>query len=166
MADHLTGSIALRPAVPEDEPFLSHVYARSREEELAQVGWDEATKKAFLTSQYAAQRHHYVTNYRDASFQVILRGGQPAGRLYVARWEHEIRIMDVAVLPQHRNTGIGSALIKALQEEAVQGRKSVTIHVEMFNRAARLYERLGFRNKSLNGVYRLMEWTPPSEAID
>ncbi|HEX2987614.1 MAG TPA: GNAT family N-acetyltransferase [Chloroflexota bacterium] len=123
-----------------------------------------STREAFLTSQYAAQRHHYLTHYSNASFQVILQGGQPAGRLYVARWEHEIRIMDVAVLPEHRNAGIGSALIKALQEEAGRDKKSVTIHVEMFNRAARLYERLGFCNKALNGVYWLMEWTPPSQA--
>jgi ribosomal protein S18 acetylase RimI-like enzyme len=32
--------------------------------------------------------------------------------------------------------------------------------VELFNRALRLYERLGFRRVGDHGPYYLMEWTP------
>jgi ribosomal protein S18 acetylase RimI-like enzyme len=80
------------------------------------------------------------------------------GRLYVDRWEKEIRIMDIAVLPEFRGTGIGTKLIRDLQEEARAAGKSLSIHVEKFNRALGLYERMEFLKKGDREVYWLMEW--------
>jgi hypothetical protein len=34
------------------------------------------------------------------------------------------------------------------------------MHVEQFNRALRLYHRLGFRQIADQGVYLLLEWKP------
>ena len=76
----------------------------------------------------------------------------------MARWPQEIRIVDIALLPEHRKAGIGTALVSAIQSEAAQANKPVTIHVEQFNPARRLYERLGFRVVKEVGVYILMEW--------
>ena len=90
--------------------------------------------------------------------QVIERDGQAIGRLYVARWEREIRIMDIALLPEHRGSGIGTQLLRELQDEARSSGKSLTIHVERFNPALGLYQRLGFRQIEDKGVYLLMEW--------
>jgi ribosomal protein S18 acetylase RimI-like enzyme len=92
---------------------------------------------------------------------VILVDQQPAGRLYVARWPEEIRIVDIALLPQYRNAGVGTTLLQELQVEAVQAGKPLRIHVEQFNPALGLYRRLGFRVIEDRGVYFLMEWTPP-----
>jgi ribosomal protein S18 acetylase RimI-like enzyme len=78
--------------------------------------------------------------------------------LYVARWEREIRIMDIALLPEDRGAGIGTKLLRELQEEARAAGKSLTIHVERFNPALGLYERLGFQQIEDKGVYLLMEW--------
>ena len=39
--------------------------------------------------------------------------------------------------------------------------KPVTIHVESFNPALRLYRRRGFEHADTSGVYFLMRWTPP-----
>jgi len=103
--------ITLRPASPADEPFLYQVYMSTRLEELASLPWDEAQRQAFLTMQFAAQRHHYHTQYNDASFEVILCDGEPSGRLYVARWPEEIRIIDIALAPAYRGRGVGTALI-------------------------------------------------------
>src|SRR3977135_652618 len=103
--------IAFRPITPEDAEFLYTVYAHTRAEELAVVDWTESQKDAFLRAQFNAQHEAYQGTYRGGEFLVILRNGQPVGRLYVARWEREIRIVDIALLPEHRNAGIGSAIL-------------------------------------------------------
>ena len=95
-----------------------------------------------------------------AAFQVILADGQPAGRLYVARWPNEIRIVDITLLPEYRNSGIGTRLLKGLMAEARRAQKVLSIHVELFNPALRLYTRLGFVKTGEHGVYYRMDWTP------
>src|SRR5688572_12523971 len=151
-------SLRLRPITPEDDAFLAGLYASTRAEELAVTGWSAEEMAAFCRQQYDAQSAHYRENYPGASLQVIERDGQAIGRLYVARWEREIRIMDIALLPEHRGSGIGTQLLRELQDEARSAGKSLTIHVERFNPALRLYQRLGFRQVEDKGVYLLMEW--------
>lgn len=46
-----------------------------------------------------------------------------------------------------------------MDEAAASGRK-LSIHVEIHNRAAELYTRLGFAVAAEHGVYRRMEWRP------
>ena len=108
--------------------------------------------------QFDAQHAHYQEHYPGAAFDVILVDGQPAGRLYVAREDDEIRIVDIALLPEYRNRGIGTRLLRGLQSEAAAAGKPLSIHVERFNPALRLYERLGFRQIEDQGVYLFMEW--------
>jgi ribosomal protein S18 acetylase RimI-like enzyme len=152
--------IRLRSLVPDDEAFLFQVYASTRIEELAVTGWDAAQTRAFLAQQFAAQHQHYQTYYADAQFSVVLDGDTPVGRLYVARWEREIRIVDIALLPEHRSRGIGTWLLQQIMAEGVASGKPVSIHVERFNPALGLYERLGFRETEDKGVYALLTWTP------
>ncbi|HEV8267422.1 MAG TPA: GNAT family N-acetyltransferase [Thermoanaerobaculia bacterium] len=155
-----TASATLRPAAPEDEGFLCAVYASTREEELAPVPWTKEQKAAFLASQFQAQHAYYREHYAGASFDVIEVDGKPAGRLYVFRGAEEIRIVDVALLPAFRGTGVGSSLLGELLDEARRAGKVVRIHVEVMNRARSLYDRLGFTPIEDRGVYVLMEWRP------
>ncbi len=150
--------ITLRPITPEDDAFLAGLYASTRVEELAVTGWSAEETAAFCRKQFDAQSTHYRENYPGASLRVIESEGVPVGRLYVARWEEEIRIMDIALLPANRGSGIGTQLLRELQEEARAAGKSLTIHVERFNRALGLYQRLRFREIEDKGVYLLMEW--------
>ena len=124
--------------------------------------WDDAEKEAFLRMQYAAQDRWYRDQMPDASYQVVLVDGEAAGRLYVDRRQNEIRVVDIALLPEHRGKGLGTALMRDLLDEADAGRKRVTIHVERTNRARRLYERLGFAEVAEHGVYLLLERPPPA----
>ena len=162
-------SVALRPARPDDAEFLFSVYASTRAEELAQVDWDDAQKEDFLRRQFEAQRQCYEgENYPGAEFHVVLVGGAPVGRLYVHRRETGIRIMDLAMLPEFRGHGVGTGLLRGLLDEGERSGQRVSIHVEAFNPALRLYERLGFQMVSTDGVYLLMERQPevacPKEA--
>jgi ribosomal protein S18 acetylase RimI-like enzyme len=123
------------------------------------VDSDEAQQEAFLRMQVAAQDAYDREHYPGATFRIILRDGVPIGRLYVARWPDEIRIMDIALLPEHRNAGIGTSLLRELLAGGAATEKRVSIHVERFNPALRLYERLGFRPVADRGVYWLPEWS-------
>jgi predicted GNAT family acetyltransferase len=61
-------------------------------------------------------------------------------------------------LPEHCTRGIGTTLLHGLQSEAAAAGKPLRLHVERFNPALRLYERLGFRQIDDRGVYLFMEW--------
>ena len=122
--------------------------------------WDDAQKDGFLRMQFDAQDAWWRENYGDASFDVILVDGEPAGRLYVHRGRSEIRIVDIALLPEQRGGGFGTRLLEDLLAEADAAGKSVTIHVERMNPALRLYERLGFSVAEDKGVYLFLERAP------
>jgi ribosomal protein S18 acetylase RimI-like enzyme len=124
------------------------------------VPWDEAQKEAFLRHQFDAQDAWWRENYGGASFDVILVEGESAGRLYVHRGPSEIRIVDIALLPEHRGNGVGTRLLEDLLAEGDGTRKTVTIHVERMNPALRLYERLGFSVAEDKGVYLFLERPP------
>ena len=151
-------AITLRPIVPGDRSFLLAVYASTRELELAAVEWDAAQKTAFVQMQFDAQHAYYQEHYAGAAFDIVLVNGQRAGRLYVAREEDEIRIVDIALLPEYCNRGVGTTLLRGLQSEAAAAGQPLRIHVERFNPALRLYERLGFTFIADRGVYLFMEW--------
>jgi ribosomal protein S18 acetylase RimI-like enzyme len=155
-----TAGVTLRPATHDDRELLLAVYASTRAEELDQVVWAPGARETFLEMQFAAQDHEYRRANPQGTFDVIEVDGRPAGRLYVDRRPGDLRIVDIALLPEFRGRGIGAALVGQLQEQAAAEGRIVSIHVELSNPAARLYGRLGFVMAEDLGVYRRMEWTP------
>jgi len=151
--------IQLRAAQPEDQSFLLQVYSSTRAEELALVSWTEEQREAFVEMQFAAQQNHYASEFPQATHDIILANEQPVGRIYVARLNEEIRIADITIIPEHRNQGIGTSLIKGLLDEAVLTGKVVSVYVETFNRSVRLFLRLGFAIGEQNGINFLLRWS-------
>jgi ribosomal protein S18 acetylase RimI-like enzyme len=154
---------ALRAEIEADILFLRRLYVSTRWEELAIADWTEAQKIAFLESQFAAQRRHYLAYHASAAFDVLEAAGSPAGRLYLDRGPDDLLIVDISLLPEWRGRGIGTALIRAVFAEASAAGKGVTISVEKFNPAQGLYRRLGFREYAEDGVYWFMRWRPHPE---
>jgi ribosomal protein S18 acetylase RimI-like enzyme len=156
---NVPAAASLRPMRwPDDEPFLHELYASTRAQELAQVPWTPEQKAQFCAMQFEAQHHHYQKHYPLASRHVIERAGVAAGRLYVDRTPLEIHIIDISLLPEHCGAGIGTRYLRELQDEAAAHGQAVSIQVEKFNPARRLYQRLGFVEKEDMGVYLLLEW--------
>ena len=153
-------TIHLRPIQNVDEAFLRLVYASVREQELDQVAWPPGVREEFLRTQFDAQHTHYTSNYPGAELSVIEMDGKPAGRFYTQRSESEIRIIEIALLPEYRNQGIGSGLVKRILNDGDLLHLPVAIHVEKFNPAFKLYERLGFRVEEDLGVYLFMKRMP------
>jgi ribosomal protein S18 acetylase RimI-like enzyme len=159
------GVPGLRPAGPDDAEVLHQVYASTREEELSVVPWDAATKEAFLRMQFAAQDTYYRSTYPDASYDLIVDGAEVLGRLYVDRGEVAWLVIDLALLPEHRGNGLGTRLLRGVLADAAGAVKPVHMHVEQFNPARRLYDRLGFYQIAEQGIYLLLEWVPgPDES--
>ena len=153
-------SISVRPVTADDEAILLEIYKSSRGDDLRGLGWAEDRISEFLGMQYEAQQNFYESEYERASDEIILWEGEPAGRLIVERREHEIRCVDIALLPEHRNRGIGTFLIQKLQDEARREKKPLRLQVIRFNRAVRLFERSGFVRTSETGTHFQMEWRP------
>lgn len=151
--------VALRPATPEDRDLLFRVYSSTREEELAPVPWPPEAKEAFLRQQFDAQDAWWRTHYDGATFEIVVVDGLDAGRLYLWEGPSEIRVVDVALLPEARRGGVGTRLLEDVKAQAAAAGKAVTIHVERMNPALRLYERLGFRLVEDKGVYLFLSWS-------
>jgi ribosomal protein S18 acetylase RimI-like enzyme len=158
--DALALGIHLRRQGAEDEPFLDRLFISTRWEELQVVPWPDDGKLAFLIQQRRFQAGHYATHYADAAFDVVEVAGLPAGRLYLLRTRGDFRVVDISLLPEFRGQGIGEALLRAVGAEARAAGARVSVHVEVVNRARRLYERIGFIQVADKGPYLLMEWTP------
>ena len=156
--NRLPKSISFRPIRENDKDFLCRLYATTRADEMAMVPWSEKEKSEFLSMQFNAQHQYYHGQFSDADFLIISQDAATIGRVYIQRRVDEIRLIDIALLPEHRGSGLGTQLLNELLLEAEQKQLPVRIHVEHFNPALRLYERLGFQQIEDQGVYYLMEW--------
>ena len=153
--------VSLRPATDADQEFLIGVYAGTRADELAQTGWDDSQKDAFIRWQYAMQKQEYEARYPDARYDVILVDGVPAGRIWVGADDTQIRLLDIAVIPEFQNRGVGAHLLRQLMDEATRDNKPLRHMVFVLNQDAfRFYERLGFKTIEDVGGYLHMEWLP------
>ena len=157
-------TVSFRPVTDADIPFLMRLYASTREDEMKHVPWTDEQKALFLEMQFRAQKEHYDKYYENCQFSVIEQDGTPIGRLYVDRLPDDIRIVDIALVPELRGKGLGRVLVQEVLDEGAASGRPVTIHVEHYNPAMRLYERLGFRHIDTNGVYHLMEWRAPVQS--
>jgi ribosomal protein S18 acetylase RimI-like enzyme len=155
-------SVRLRPATDEDQEFLHQVYASSREEELAAVPWSPQQKDAFLRMQTRAQRQHYAAAYPAAHYQVLEVDGVPAGRMLLDVASERVHLVDFGLLPPFRNRGVGTALLRDLQELARQRGQSLSLATEVNNPARRLYTRLGFVVEEEKEMHVFLVWHPGS----
>lgn len=155
--------VTLRPVTASDDEFLLAVYMSTRAEELAQVDWQPGQKESFVRWQFDLQRKEYDARYPDARYDVILVDGQPAGRIWVGIDDTQIRLLDIGLLEEFQNRGVGTILVRQLIAEASEANKLLRHMVFVLNNNAhRFYERLGFVTIEDVGGYKHMEWKAAS----
>src|ERR1041385_520624 len=155
------GTVELRPVSETDNEFLLSVYASTRAAELAQVEWAEGQKEMFLRWQFDMQRREYDVRFPDADYCVIVVDEQPAGRIWIGTDNEQIRLLDIALLPEFQNRGVGTALLQRLMTRAnLEGKALRHMVFVLNNDADRFYERLGFKKIEDFGAYKHMEWRP------
>jgi ribosomal protein S18 acetylase RimI-like enzyme len=150
--------VELRPETPEDRGLLYEVFASARGDEFAVAGLDERTIATLLRSQFEIQDRAYRQEYPDAVFSVVVVDGVPAGRVYTAERSEEIRLIEIALMPEFRGRGIGTRLLRELQLRAERRERPLRLSVARTNHALRLYRRLGFRETRADEVYAELEW--------
>lgn len=146
------------PSTFEDETFLLEVYTSSRAQEFNSLGWNIDELKAFMGMQYQFQQKSYSLQFPQALHQIILQNEQRAGSLVVDRSDALIRLVDICLLPEYQNQGIGTQILKQLQTEAITNSKIIKLSVVVTNPALALYKRLGFEMIEKAEVYCSMEW--------
>ena len=151
-------SVTLRAVTPDDEAFLFEVFASTRMDEFRFL--EEQQKQALIRMQYNAQRFQYDEGFPQAEARIILLDNRPAGRMLIDESEREFVLIDIALLPEYRQSGIGTQLLKELLHRAVIAQKSVRLHVLKSNPALRLYERLGFIRVGDDSMYLEMVFEP------
>ena len=163
----MSDGVTLRPIYADrDLPVLASIYASTRDWEMAVVPWTEEEKARFLEQQFFAQHVAYATTYQAPDFRIIEVKGRTAGRLYLNRGSGEIRVVDIAIMPEFRNRGLGRALLSDVIAEAARDGRKVSINVEANNIVARrLYDSLGFTQVSAGPVYHLLEIEPAASNI-
>ena len=158
--------IDLRPVTAADDAFLLSVYSSTRAEEMALVGWPDERKRGFLEMQFRAQTTDYHARFPESDHSIIDVDGVAVGRMWVGRWNDEIRLLDIAILPEHRNRGTGQALLESLIEEArIDGTPLRHSVFKDNDRALRFYGRLGFEVSEDFDTYVLMEWIEGGSAV-
>jgi ribosomal protein S18 acetylase RimI-like enzyme len=152
-----------RAATPDDEDFLWLLYVSTRASEVEQFGWPPQQQEAFLRMQYRARRGSYRASFPQAEYRILLENGVPVGAMIVARGSQEIRLVDIAFLPEHRNRGYGGREIADLIRQAGILSVPFRLSVRLGNPALRLYTRLGLVSKRAGDMYIEMEYTPARE---
>jgi GNAT superfamily N-acetyltransferase len=150
----------LRPETPEDQPFLAHLYATTRQGELDAAGLTGAIREVFVAQQFRAQTSGYILSFPFAKRWIILAEETAVGRFMVSHSDSEIRVVDLALLPSHQAHGIGTQLIRDLQTQAIQANLPVRLHVVPDGPAESLYRRLGFIRTGDPSIRVPMEWRP------
>ncbi|HEY2911838.1 MAG TPA: GNAT family N-acetyltransferase [Candidatus Angelobacter sp.] len=150
--------ITLRPVQDSDNELLLKIYGSSREQEMAQVPWTPEQKQQFVRMQWEAQKNHYAAQHPHATHEIICLESGAAGRLYLDRSGEKFHILDITLLPEHRNGGAGSILLGQIMAEAKQAGKPVSIYVETFNPSLRLFQRLGFTAIQQQGFHLLLQY--------
>ncbi len=161
MSTYDRSKVIYRPITEEDREFLYSLYATTREAEMQMVPWTAEEKELFVRMQFRAQTEHYQSYYDEGQFFIIEQEGRPIGRIYFDRQPHDLCIVDITLLPELRGAGLGGMLLQEVLDSAARDGISVSIHVEHFNPALRLYQRLGFQQVDTSGVYYLMKWQAP-----
>lgn len=152
-------NLSIRRAKAEDEPFLEAVYADTRREELAPFGWRREQEDAFFKMQFQMQSRAYQMQFPDADYYIIELDGAPVGRMIVLRGEREIRLVDVSLLTEFRNRGIGGVLLEQLKAETGSNRVLSLRVLKTNTGAKRLYEKLDFQVVDETDLHFTMQWS-------
>jgi ribosomal protein S18 acetylase RimI-like enzyme len=154
-------TLAVRPALPQDEIFLYELYSAVRAPEFALALIPAQQKEDLIRMQFHASMSAYAQTYPTSCYHIVLLDSKPIGRLWFAPGEGEFQLVDIAVHPSLQSKGIGSVLMKRLQQEATQARLPIRCCVFRFNPGSlRFHQRNGFTIVREDQVNYYMEWRP------
>lgn len=139
------GALARRPRTDDDIGLLRALFAASRRDELALMGWGPEEQQSFVDLQLRAREQHRASTRPDAELGILTLDDLPVGQLDLDRTDAGIEVVEIAVVPGLQGHGLGTAVLTQVLAEADAADLPVHLNVELTNDGARrLYERLGF----------------------
>lgn len=102
----------------------------------------EIRQRVFVEEQKVSREEEYDDHEDESMHYMLLVEKQPAG---TARWRftnNGIKLERFALLPQYRNVGAGSTLVKAVLVDVIPHQKKIYLHAQVA--AMNLYKRAGF----------------------
>ena len=152
-------TLAVRPALPQDEIFLYELYSAIRGPEFALAPITPTQREHLIRMQFRGQMSAYAQHYPNSCYHIVLLDSKPVGRLWVAQSDSEFHLVDIGVHPSVQSKGIGSALVQRLQHEAARARLPISSCVSKFNPGSlRFHKRLGFSIVREDEMNYFMEW--------
>jgi ribosomal protein S18 acetylase RimI-like enzyme len=136
-----TLTFALRPAQPADTDFEHVLYASTRDD-LRPLGPE--VFDGLVGMHFRAQSMSIRLDHPQAERKIVMVQDAPVGRLIIDASANHIEVIDVALLPEYRNCGLGTSVLQSVLAQADRVGWAIRLHVEKQSRAVRLYERLGF----------------------
>lgn len=127
--------VTLRHATESDYDFMRLLDHASRAEEMKHFPFDDAQKNAFLDAPFAAQFQHYEVHYPTCERMIIERDGTPVGRLWIDEWRDQIRLVDIALVPEARGSGIGTGLLSSILARGKGGSTTMPCHTDCERRS-------------------------------
>jgi len=122
-----------RPATEEDIAFLTELRLRTFRQHLISAG-------IVLT----LDEHRRSAGANIESCSIIEVADRPIGMLKVLRSEDEWTVDQIQLEPEFQDKGLGTEILRSLQQSARAARVRLSLYVLKVNPALRLYERLGF----------------------
>lgn len=156
-------TLAVRPALPQDEIFLYDLYRAVRGPLFDQTALPPDQKEHLLRFQFRAQLSSYTQQFPNSCYHIVLIDSKPCGRLWVAPGEHNLHLVDIAMHPSVQSKGVGTVLIQRVQQEAQKLRVPLTSMVDRFNPGSlRFHKRLGFTIVREDTLNYYLEWKAPA----
>ncbi len=146
--------------IPYDEPFLKQLFFDVHSEDKIWLSLGREQRATLMEIQYTAQRNQYAQTFPNSKHQIIGFKGRDVGRVLLSETESEVLCVDIAILAEYRNQGIGGILIRNLIEESECSNRIFGLSVLKTNRAIGLYERLGIEITADEGIYWKMQRFP------
>ena len=154
------GRVTLRAEKDADRDFRYRLFCTSRQPEFALL-LPPPMLEQVMRHQFQTQTVSYLTEFPRARFDIIELGGRPIGRIVVDRPGDVVYIIDQAIVPELRNKGLGTAIMRTHMEEARAAGLPVRLMAAQGDPAMRLYVRLGFTaTDSATPMYTTLEWRP------
>ncbi|MEO8539652.1 MAG: GNAT family N-acetyltransferase [bacterium] len=139
---------SLRPALKDEFEPLYAIHARAIGPYVVQTwgSWDDAWQRAHFAEHWPPDK------------QAIEVDGELAGFLEVEERGESLWVSNIELSPDVHGRGVGSAILRAIQRDALERGLGVGLQVLKVNPAQRLYRRLGFREAGETETHFQMAW--------
>jgi len=156
----LPEGLGIRPSLPSDKAFIENLY-RSTRDDLRLFDAELDFIETLIEQQLNAQTVGYGEQFPNAMYFIIEKQHHAIGRFTIDFGSNEVRLVDIAFIPEARGKGFGEGILNALKLAAMQCCVPLTLSVHAGNwRAKQLYLKLGFQTEESRPPFERMAWYP------